>query len=137
MLRQISSTEQAGDDERRECEHFLEFETGYDSIRPPIFKADLTFISSDALDGRCGRASNRAGSRNTCFKLSRLRLTILATSLNCSFVSTRPETHSPARKSATQAFIGVSFSRSQRDLRRVTNPTCRVSARLARSRSEG
>src|SRR5690348_10216951 len=28
------------------------FQTGYDSIRPPILKADLTFISSDALDGR-------------------------------------------------------------------------------------
>ena len=27
-------------------------QTGYDSIRPPILKADLTFISSDALDGR-------------------------------------------------------------------------------------
>jgi hypothetical protein len=27
-------------------------QTGYDSIRRPILKADLTFISSDALDGR-------------------------------------------------------------------------------------
>jgi len=27
-------------------------QTGYDSIRPPALKADLTFISSDALDGR-------------------------------------------------------------------------------------
>ncbi len=27
-------------------------QTGYASIRPPILKADLTFISSDALDGR-------------------------------------------------------------------------------------
>ena len=26
--------------------------TGYDSIRPPVLKTDLTFVSSDALDGR-------------------------------------------------------------------------------------
>jgi hypothetical protein len=27
-------------------------QTGYNSIRPPILKADLAFISSDALEGR-------------------------------------------------------------------------------------